>query len=317
MVEYIDKCEKVMLGHTGSVNIIRFTSDGSYCMTGSDDRTVSLWNPHKDDSTKYAAGNALLVKTYAGVHGYPIRGLAISTDKSKFVSAGDDRAFFYNDVMSGNVIRRIQGHSQRINAVAMNLDNTVALTASYDSTVSCWDLRSNNREPIQVLKDFRDSVTCVVTTRFYIIAGSTDGRVNIYDIRKGLLNSDNFSEPVTSVSVSEDERCYLVSCLGGNIPLVELASGRRLAEYQGHTHSSFKMESSFEHNNKEVLSSSEDGVIFHWNMTTAAVSGRTMHAHTKGISSVSYHPNKDMFLTASYDGSAKVWQHQECAASTI
>ena len=36
----------------GSVNAVRFTHDGNYCMTASDDRTVKLWNPHKDDPSK-------------------------------------------------------------------------------------------------------------------------------------------------------------------------------------------------------------------------------------------------------------------------
>ena len=36
----------------GSVNAVRFTHDGNYCMTASEDRTVKLWNPHKDDPSK-------------------------------------------------------------------------------------------------------------------------------------------------------------------------------------------------------------------------------------------------------------------------
>ena len=35
-----------------AVNAVRFTTDGNYCMTASDDRSVKLWNPHKDDPSK-------------------------------------------------------------------------------------------------------------------------------------------------------------------------------------------------------------------------------------------------------------------------
>ena len=41
----------------------------------------------------------------------------------------------------------------------LNEDCTVVMTASYDNTLKFWDLRSVNREPIQTLSDFRDSVT--------------------------------------------------------------------------------------------------------------------------------------------------------------
>jgi mitogen-activated protein kinase organizer 1 len=58
-------------------------------MTGSNDRTVKLWNPHKDDIQ--VANQGLLIKTYSGSHGYGILDLAISKDNSKFVSAGGDK----------------------------------------------------------------------------------------------------------------------------------------------------------------------------------------------------------------------------------
>jgi mitogen-activated protein kinase organizer 1 len=32
-------------GHRGAVNVARYTVDGSYCLTGGQDRDVRLWNP--------------------------------------------------------------------------------------------------------------------------------------------------------------------------------------------------------------------------------------------------------------------------------
>ena len=64
-------------GHSGAVNAVRFTKDGNYVMSCSDDRTVRLWNPHKADPSK-SEGEALLIKKYDGVHGYQILDCAIS-----------------------------------------------------------------------------------------------------------------------------------------------------------------------------------------------------------------------------------------------
>lgn len=68
---------RTLNGHSAAINAVRFTSDGSYCMTCSDDRTVKLWNPHKDDPS-VTTGNALLIKTYSGVHGYQVFDISIS-----------------------------------------------------------------------------------------------------------------------------------------------------------------------------------------------------------------------------------------------
>lgn len=44
-------------------------------MTCGQDRTVRLWNPHRDGLE--AAGDALLVKTYEGRHGYDVQDVAM------------------------------------------------------------------------------------------------------------------------------------------------------------------------------------------------------------------------------------------------
>lgn len=44
-------------------------------MTCGQDRTVRLWNPHRDGLE--AKGEALLVKTYEGRHGYDVQDVAM------------------------------------------------------------------------------------------------------------------------------------------------------------------------------------------------------------------------------------------------
>ena len=65
-------------------------------MTVSNDRTAKLWNPHTVDprapkSDLYVTPQALLIQTYSGYHGYKILDVAITTDKSRFVTAGGDK----------------------------------------------------------------------------------------------------------------------------------------------------------------------------------------------------------------------------------
>lgn len=156
------RIERVIDGHKSAINVARFTYDGRYCLTAGDDRKVCLWNPFKSDATESIEGKkkALNIKTYSGLHGYSILDLAVSRDNSRFASCGVDKTVFYCDVTTGNALRRIQGHSHRINAIAFNEDCSILLTASYDKTVALWDLKSAAREPIQVLDDFHCSYDC-------------------------------------------------------------------------------------------------------------------------------------------------------------
>lgn len=308
----MDTCTRVIDEHIGSVNVVRFTADGTYCMTGSDDRTIKLWNPHKRDPSK-SDTSALLIKTYDGAHGYSVLGLSISKDKTRFASCGEDRTCYVWDVASGQTIRRIQAHNHKINAVEFNDDATVLITASYDQTVKCWDMRTSNRDPIQVMQDFKDSVTSLARTESAIIAGCVDGNVRIYDLRKGQLQCDNLKSPITSVCVSSDQNCYVASCLDNSVRLCEIASGKLLKEYAGHKHSEFKGEAVFQADCNHILSGSEDGSLVRWNLVSGQVVNRTEKAHFKAVASLAYHPSKAMFITASYDGTAKVWETSEKA----
>jgi mitogen-activated protein kinase organizer 1 len=117
-------------------------------------------------------------------------------DNAKFASCGRDRAVFVWDVPTGNVIRKFEGHDhvralavllmvwlersvltlvwtkQGVNCVRYNADSSVLFSGSYDKTVRAWDIRARNAYmPIQVLDDFKDSVTSLVVSDHEIIAG--------------------------------------------------------------------------------------------------------------------------------------------------
>ncbi|RYY82421.1 WD40 repeat domain-containing protein [archaeon] len=309
-----DRLVRVLDGHSAAVHAVCMTHDGAYCMTASADRTIKLWNPHKTDSNKPSITNkdpALCVQTYSGAHGYAVLDLAITQDKAQFASVGEDKTAFVWDVASMRVLRRIPAHNHRINAVAYNKHDTVLYTASYDGSVKCWDLRAQHlRDPIQSMTDFKDSVTSLAQTEYSIIAGSVDGYVRIYDMRRGLMQADYLHDPITSVITSPDARSYLASIMTSKLRLVSIEAGKLLKEYAGHVHQSYKVEAGFESDDQHVLSGSEDGSLYHYSLLTGQLAYVTRQAHYKEISSVSCHPSSPMFITASYDGLGKVWMKE-------
>jgi mitogen-activated protein kinase organizer 1 len=348
-----DHLLRVLEGHTASVNAVRLTADGAYCMTASDDRTLRLWNPHKSvpsdesassstfassSSSSLSVPQALCVHAFAGVHAQAVLDVALSVDKSRFVSAGHDKACFLWDVVSSRVLRRIQAHDQRTNAVALSAEGTVLCSASYDATVKLWDLRSQqSRDPIQILTGFTDSVTSVCLGQqndaTVLVAGSVDGTVRTFDLRRGVTHTDTHAgHPVTAVVLSADGRSYLSTCLGGTVRLVDLANGVLLHEYTGHKHESFKTEAHFcytappklntKSNNSnnsdiskqdkkdarhQIICGSEDGGLFHWDLLTGQVVDTTPYVHRKSITSIACHPTVDMFLSSSFDSTVKCW----------
>ena len=57
------KLARTLKGHIGAVNVVKFNTDGKYCLSGGKDKNINLWNPIEGSK----------IKTYSGYHGYEVR----------------------------------------------------------------------------------------------------------------------------------------------------------------------------------------------------------------------------------------------------
>ncbi|XP_058179389.1 uncharacterized protein LOC131298106 [Rhododendron vialii] len=286
----------VLKGHEGAVLAARFNADGNYCLSCGKDRTIRLWNPHR----------GILIKTYKA-HGREVRDVHCTQDNSKLSSCGGDRQVFYWDVATGRVIRKFRGHDSEVNAVKFNEYASVVVSAGYDRSVRAWDCRSHSTEPIQIIDTFLDSVMSVSLTKSEIIAGSVDGTIRTFDIRIGREISDDLGQPVNCIALSNDGNCILASCLDSTLRLLDRSTGELLQEYKGHTCKSYKMDCLLTNNDACVTGGSEDGIIFFWDLVDASVVS-SFRAHASVVTSVSYHPTDSCMISASVDGTIRVWK---------
>ena len=302
-----------IVGHKGAVNVATFNSDGEYCMTAGDDRVVKLWNPHKAAlGGSEQCTQSVPIKEYSSAHNQRILDVAIAKDNHSFASCGGDRTVFVWDVTSGLTTRRLVGHEQRVNCVRYGPECSTLITGSYDKTVRCWDMRSRNAMPLQILTGAADSVTSVDLSAHEIIVGSVDGTVLTYDLRKGSLVRDSIGPPVAHVAVSGDGNCLLVSTLDSALRLLDRSSGQVLCEYHGHTNESFKLTSCLSPDDAWVLSGSETGTLHAWDLVEGK--GRMkIQAHSAAVVSLSCHPTTSGLLTASHDGTVKLWERSALA----
>ena len=166
------------LDHSIGVNVIRFTSDGRYCLTGCDDRSIRLWNPHKssEDSVNNAEAlpSALCIKTYKDNFSKSIYDCIASHDNQYYAACGGDSYIGVIDVPSGSVIRKLtrtnnnskqsQVHPslQKLNTICRNQDSNLLFAGGYDCHAYIWDLRMNARnDMVMKLEGAKDSVTSI------------------------------------------------------------------------------------------------------------------------------------------------------------
>lgn len=270
----------------GAVRAVRFNVDGNYCLTCGADKSVKLWNPHL----------GTMIKSYTG-HGYEVLDAHSAVDNAQFCSCSLDKAVLLWDVSSGKILRKFRGHVGRINCVRFNEEGNVILSGSLDGSVRIWDCRSKKPEPIQVLDEAKDSVTSLFVSAHEIITGSADCNVRRYDIRCGELVSDFIGSPVTCVNLTRDGQCVLTSSLDSTLRLLDKESGELLNEYTGHKNTEYRVESVISSSDRQILSGSENGVVFIWDLVSGKLNGRLEHDSGSVLHSLSYHPSQCCLLT--------------------
>lgn len=159
------ECVRVLKGHRSAVLNVKFTANGAYCMSTSQDKSVVLWNPVK----------GLAIKEYKGPHNHEVNDVSMTTDNSRFATCGGDKSAFLWDVTSGEVIRKFSGHeggtclthiyltccrSGKIHCCEIAGDNGLLLTGCYDKAVRIWDMKApSTYRPIQVLTEAKDAIS--------------------------------------------------------------------------------------------------------------------------------------------------------------
>ncbi|KAM0790726.1 hypothetical protein ACM66B_004581 [Microbotryomycetes sp. NB124-2] len=284
-----------LTSHKGAVNCCVYNSGANYFLTGGQDRSIKLWNPN----------TGLEIKQYNG-HTYEVLGLSCSHDNTKFASCGGDKNVYLWNVATGEQMKRFQGHLTKVNAVEFNQDASVLASGSNDTSVRLWDIKSQQRLPIQVLEEARDSITSLAISGDMILTGSVDGHVRTYDLRKGELRADFFEHPVTSLSLTQDATMVLVSTLDSTLRALDLASGNVLNTYKGHDNTNYRSQACFGPAEAFVVIGDEKGYVHAWD-TELGTNSAKLKAHDRAVLWTTHHPKNAQMITASSDGTVKVW----------
>lgn len=115
-------------------------------------------------------------------------------------------------------------------------------------------------------------------------------------------NVDCAAEPITSVQQTRDGSAVLVSSLDSTIRLMDKSNGQLLQSYKGHTNKDFRIRSCLGLNDGVVISGSEDGRIYVWDMEGGQIMETLLAHNGKVASTVAYNSAKKEWASAGADG---------------
>ena len=116
--------------HTDRVNSLAFSFDGTFLVSGSNDKTVNLWDIQTGG----------VIKTFSG-HTKFVWSVSISLDYNMIASGSQDHTIQLWDAQTGECHCVIEGHSDDVNSVNFSpTDPKLLISASDDNTVRQWSV---------------------------------------------------------------------------------------------------------------------------------------------------------------------------------
>jgi WD40 repeat protein len=327
---------QTFVGHADRVTSVAVTPSGTRVVSGSDDRTLRVWDlasglelamltGHRDmvlavavtpDGTRLVSGSvdetvkiwdlasARELATLSG-HRASVRAVAVTPDGRRVVSASDDCTVKVWDLASGRELRTLEGHHRWVPTVAVTPDGTRLISGSGDATVRVWDLDSGRG--LATLTGHDDGVWSVAVTPDgrHAISGGFDRTLKVWDLAAGseVMTVRGHRSRVWSLAVTPDGTRAVFSC-ARTLKVCGLSDGGELAALEGHQER--VRGAAVTPDGRFVVSGSDDRTIRVWDLASSRRE-TSVTEHRGEISALAVTPDRTRLISGSWDRTIKAW----------
>jgi len=284
-------------GHEAAVNCLKFDPSGRYLATGSNDKSIFLWNVY---------GECENFNVLEG-HKNAILDLEWNRSGSKIVSASADKTVGVFDANRGKRLKKYSPGSV-VNSVNLSRgDEPLLVSGGDDGKAMVWDLRS--RHSVQTVEGKFPVTACALSADDELIfTGSTDNVVKAWDRRSEavVFTLEGHADTITGMSLSPDGASLLTNSMDKTLiswDVRPFVTGSRFdKQFEGAQHNLEKtlLKCSWSADGEMVSCGSSDHVVHIWDVPT----GEELYhlpGHAGSVNEVAFHPTEPILGSCGSD----------------
>ncbi|MEO8392541.1 MAG: hypothetical protein ABI700_06080, partial [Chloroflexota bacterium] len=290
-------------GHDDVIYSLAFSSDGQSLASGSADNTVRLWN----------VTNGELVHTFTD-HTNWVLSVAFSPDGQFLASTGaDETVALWNAISYETKAKFSTGQSDWVRSLAFSTDGQTLATASQDGTIRLWDALSGSPKGKALTASSQVwSIAFRPASRGSELASAdASGKTILWnlDAKPALVTAQiSSTEPITSLAFAHDHDLLLYSS-GNSTSGANENTGIHLWDVQQDKEQNVLQGQSgiitglvYDTSLNKLFSSSTDGTLFAWDMTTLQPASATFAQENAQILALALSPAGDLIAEGDSNG---------------
>jgi WD40 repeat protein len=320
-------------GHAEEVNTSKYSPDGKFIVTASNDKTAKIWN----------AVDGKFLRELAHTDG--VSSATFSPDSKQIVTSSTSGLVCIWNAIDGKLVRQLKGHKDWASSAAFSPDGKTIVSTSWDNTIKLWDAEDGSLNYTITLTDYIFYADFSPDGKRIVVA-SKDGTAKVFDVESGkkMIELVGHTGSVLSARFSPDGKKIITCGQDKTTRIWSADDGELLKVLKSHSdvtwYATFSpdgkiiastsldkstitwnadsyellnhyyqkdvvVNANFSPDGKSMITSCLDYTATVWNVSTAEVNFRI-----KGegrIFSAAYNPSGTMILTASEDKTAKIW----------
>merc|ERR1711883_1297 len=209
-------------GHSHFVSDVVISSDGQFCLSGSWDGTLRLWDLASGNTTRRFIG-----------HTKDVLSVAFSADNRQIVSAARDRTIkLWNTLGICKYTIQEDGHQDWVSCVRFspNNQNPIIVSAGWDKYVKVWNLTNCKLKTNHIGHSGYLNTVTMSPDGSLCASGGKDAKAMLWDLNDGKhLYTLDHADTINSLVFSPN-RYWLCAATGPSIKIWDLESKNMVEE---------------------------------------------------------------------------------------